>query len=844
MSVISELSRLSGPSRLEAGTAFFWRRVRRISAVAAMACVGASALWAQGPQPQYTQRGGNNREGLYDTEVFLTPQNVNVTHFGNLGSFNVDGMIAGQPLYVPGVTIPGVGPVNVIYVATQNDSVYAFDADIPGSAPLWQTSLLMSGNGVTETAEPVSAIKCGGSGYSQIGVTSAPVIDLTTNTIYLVAKTMDVTNGATSYNFRLHALDITTGFEKFGGPTAITASAGSLTLKTWIQYYLQRPALLEANGSIYIGFGSNGCDKAAHGWLLAYNATTLQQQAVFNSSPDVAWGSSLWMSGVGPAADSEGNVYIITANGTFDIFDGGSDWGDTMLQMNGSTLAVTDSFTPFNQSTMATDDLDLGSGGPVLLPTQTVGPPNLLVSSGKTGTIYLVNTAPGAMGGYTAGGPDNVDQELPGAITGLWGAPAYWNNAIYFAGHSDYVKAFPFVNGIITTPPVQSISAYVLNGVPVISANSNSNGILWLVRNVTPTGTTTELSAFNASTLQTNLIQIYDTQMNSARDALGTAPHFAEPLVANGKVYVGTNTQLMVYGLFPALTTSVGNGQSATVNTPINLTAQAVNPYTGVGISGVTVTFSDGRGGVFNPASEITNSSGNAPTTYTLPTKAGTAAITASSTGYPSAVFTETAVAGPPATISTVSGTAQSGTVGTTLPNPLVAKAEDAYGNVVSNAQITFTDGTLNGSFQPNPATTLTNGEASTYLTLPTVARGDFPVTASSGSATTALFHATSVAGAAASIVIRSGNKQTGTPGEQLPNALMVTVKDQYGNGVPSMTVNFSGNGAGGTFSNSAPVTSSVGVASSLYTLPSVPGTWTITATAGGFSVNFTEIGN
>jgi hypothetical protein len=823
--------------------AWLWPRVRGVFAAAAMSLLGASLLWAA--EGQYTQRGGSNRAGQYENEVFLTPENVNSTLFGNLFTYNVDGAVVAQPLYVPSVSISGVGTVNVIYVVTQHDSVYALNADAAGlGGPLWQVSFLNTGNGVN--AVPISAQGCSGvTAYTEVGIMGTPVIDPNTNTMYLVAKTQEQSGSTFNYVFRLHALDITTGAEKFGGPTVITASVLSggkqITLNT--QDDQQRPGLLEMNGSLFITFGSNGCDKNAHGWLLAYSASTLQQQAVFNTSPAVTYGSSLWMSGVGPAADAENNIYLITANGLFDINKGGTDWGDTMLKMtfNGSSFAIADSFTPFNQGTMYSGDLDLGSGGAVLLPTQTSGPPNLLVAAGKTGTIYLVNRD--SMGGYNTV-KDNIVQELPGAVTSLYGAPIYWNNALYFAGRNDNIKAFPFVNGVITTPPVETANSYVLTGVPAISANGSGNGILWLVRNLTPTNNATMLSAFNASTLQTNLVELYDTQQNSTRDALGTAPHFATPLVANGRVYVGTNTQVKVYGLFPELNPSAGNLQSGTVNTAIALTAQAVNPYTGAATAGVPVTFSDGgRGGAFNPVTANTDSNGKAATSYTLPKISGGVTISAASSGYTTATFTETALAGAPASIATVSGYSQSGTVGTTLPAPLVAKVKDTYGNIVPNASVTFADAGLNGSFQPNPATTGTNGEASTNFTLPTVAKNNFSVTASSGSATPGLFHETSVAGAPASLTIAAGNKQTGTHGTQLPKALQVSLKDQYGNGVPNVTVTFTDNGSGGTFSTTSPVTNSQGAASTLYTLPTAPGTWTITASAGSLSVNFTETG-
>ena len=828
----------------KARAVYFCPRLQRIGVSAVLLLLATVGLWAS--DAQYTQRGGVNRGGLYDNEIFLTPQNVNPNLFGSLFNYAVDGIVVAQPLYVPSVNIPGAGVVNVIYVATQHDSVYAFNADTPGSGqPLWRVNFLNPANGVTSV--PIAAQGCSGiTGFTEVGIMGTPVIDATTNTMYLVAKTQEsvVINGVPSYNyvFRLHALDITTGAEKFGGPSVITASVqhNGTTVPLNTQNDQQRPALLEANGSIFIAFGSNGCDRNAHGWLLAYSASTLQQEAVFNTSAGALWGSSLWMAGVGPAADAAGNVYLVTANGNYDVYTGGSDWGDTVLKMtlSGGNLTVADSFTPYNQAMMSQQDLDLGSGAAVLLPQQSTNPQNLVVVAGKTGTIYLLNRD--QLGGYNT--IDTVVQELPGAVTPIMGAPVYWNNAIYFAGRNDNVKAFPFMNGIIMTPPVQSASPYTLTGIPVISANGSGNGVLWLVRNLTPLSSTTLLSAFDANTLQSNLPEIYNTQQNSSRDALGAVPHFDTPLVANGRVYVATTNSVKVYGLFPELNPTAGNFQSATVNTAIALTAQALNVYTGSAIANVAVTFSDGgRGGTFNPPTAITDANGNAKSSYTLPKTAGTVTVTAASSGYTTATFTETALPGPAASVATVTGFNQSGPVGTTLPAALVAKVKDVYGNVIANAQVTFSDTGLNGTFQPNPAVTGANGQASTNFTLPTAAKINFAVNAASGSATPAVFHETSTAGAPASISTSGGNKQTGTKGTQLPVALQVTVKDQYGNGVPNTTVTFTDNGAGGSFSTTSPVTNGNGQAGAFYTLPAVAGTWNINASVGSLNVSFTE---
>jgi hypothetical protein len=817
-------------------------RFRSLAAAVSLLMLLAGVAWGQ--HNVLTQRGDSRRDGQFSDELYLTPSNVNANQFGSLFSYAVDGYIATQPLYVSGVNIPNVGTVNVVYVATTHDSVYAFNADTPGSGtPLWQVSFLNSGNGTTVTTEPVSALGCAAvNAYTEIGVLGTPVIDSTSNTMYLVAKTMEVTNGVTSYVFRLHALDITTGAEKFGGPEVINATFGSVNFSTYEQYELQRPALLEANGTIYVAFGSNGCDQNAHGWLMAYSASSLQQLAVFNTSPAVSYGGSIWMSGVGPAADSSGNVYVSTANGTFDVNTGGTDYGDTVLKLNlnGATLSVSDYFTPSNQAKMKSGDLDLGSGGVVLLPndgfTQSA---NLAVAEGKTGTLYLLNTTD--LGGYdTKNGGDGNEEDVIGATQQMYGAPIYWNGYLYTAARQDHIKAFSISNGILSsTWAFESASPYTLTGVPTLSANGNENGIFWLVRNTNNTGGIMELSAFNVFP---SITELYNTQQMSGRDALGTAPHFATPLVANGKVYVGTQTLLKVYGLFPTLNPSSGNNQSAPVNTVITLSVQATNPYTGAGIPGVTVTFGSGNKGTFGTNPVVTDSTGTATTTYTLPQTAGTYALTASSTGYSTASLTETAVAGPVAALSVQSGSSQSGTVGTTLPLPLVATAKDSFGNKVAGASVTFSD-SYGGTFTPNPAITGSTGTASTTFTLPTSAHSGFTVTAASGSATPATFHETSVAGAPATQTISSGNNQSGTQGTQLPKPLVTSVKDQYGNAVVGVTVTFSDGGAGGTFVNSTPVTNGSGLASATYTLPPTAGTYSITATVNSNVnvVTFTE---
>jgi hypothetical protein len=776
-----------------------------------------------------TNKYDNARDGQNTSEALLSSANVNSNQFGKLFAVNVDGYVSAQPLYMYGLTING-GTHNVAFVATEHDSVYAIDADT--GAQLWQTSLLYPA-GATTVSMAIQG--CGGvTGLNEIGIVGTPVIDSTTNTLYVDAKT---TLSGTYYHY-LHALDVTTGLEKFGGPVSITGSVGTVSLNTKAE--LQRPALLESNGTIYIGFGSNGCDITGRGWLFAYSASTLQQLAVMTMQPDNSYGSSLWQSGVGPAADSAGNVYVSTANGVFD-YPTSADYGDSVLKLTlgSGEFIVNDYFTPFDQATLSGDDMDLGSGGVTLLPTQTTGSfSDLLVTAGKRGDIYLINK--NSLGGYNTTSNDQIPQYLPGGLgTYFHGSPLYWsstnNSLVYFLSHQDYLRSFSLSNGLLT-PFAQTTSKLTTLGLPEISANGNTNGILWLVRSIS---TVPLLSAYDA----TGLFLLYDSsQAPGGRDSLGTVPHFATPTIANGKVYAGTQTQLVVYGLFPDIAATAGSGQTGAAGTtlPIALTVTATNPYTGAVIPGVNVTFSDGgKGGVFSNPTATTGSNGVATTTYTLPTTPKTVTITGSSAGFASAAFTETSVVGPVASIALVSGSKQIGTVGTTLPNPIVVKAKDAVGNLVPGASIAFTDG-VGGTFAPNPGITGTNGQASVLYTLPTVAKA-LTVTASNGSVS-ARISESSVAASPARVNILQGNNQSAHPNNKLPKALIVSVTDQYGNGIQGLTVTFSDNGAGGTFSNSAPVTGTTGQVSVTYTTGPTKGTVTITATYSTLTpATFTE---
>lgn len=686
---------------------------------------GVVPLFSAAQTPVLTYHGDNSRSGAVTSETLLTPANVNSKQFGKLfPPYTVDGFIVGQPLYLPNVQIPASGVHNVVYVATQHDSVFAFDADNPGSgAPLWQTSFINPANGVTTV--PISVQGCKNTGYTEVGIMGTPVIDTVTGTLYVVAKTL-VSGSAV---FQLHALDVTTGLDKFGGPTTISGSVlstsgNTVTFNPLPQF--QRPALLLNNGVLEIGFGSNGCDLNAQGWLLAYDSGVssgmLQQLAVFNASPNTTYGASIWQSGIGPAADSEGNVFFATANGTFDFYTGGPDLGDSVLKMSYSsgTLGVEDYFTPYNQSVMAAKDLDLGSGGVLLLPTQPGSDPNLLVAGGKTGTIYLVDRD--NLGQYNSGSNQNL-QTLAGAVGPIYSSPVYWNNTVYYAANNDLIKGFGLSlnnlgwSALSTTPTITSAIKVAAAGVPAISSNGLSSGILWVPLNPS----NPYLAAYDATTL----LQLYNSSQVSGRDTLGGVAHFVTPLIANGKVYVGTKTQLVAYGIFPFLSTTGGNRQSGIVGTtlPVPLSVQAVNS-SGIGVAGVGVSFSDGgKGGTFNPQNATTDNTGTATTVYTLPAKPQSLTITALASGYLQTSFSATAVVGPPTGIGPVSGQNQYGPAGTQLPNPIVVRLRDHNNNSVPGLPVSFSDSGAGGSFSANPVTTGANGQASVFYTLPPVAK-------------------------------------------------------------------------------------------------------------------------
>ena len=486
-----------------------------------------------------TQHNDNSRTGLNASETILTTTNVNVSTFGKLFVQPVDGLVVAQPLYVPGVSIPGLGKHNVVYAVTQHDSVYAFDADTntgTNASPLWNISFLNAAAGITTV--PIAEQGCGATTqFTEIGILPTPVIDPTSGTMYVEAKTKE--NGA--YVHRLHALDIATGQEKFGGPTVIAASVigkmGTVNFDNLSQ--LERPGLLLVGGTVYLTFGSSGCDGGpTHGWVMAYDAHTLQQTAVLNASPDDPEGrNAIWQSGTGPAADTSGNVYFETGNGPFDADSGGRDYGDSFVKLakGASGFTVLDYFTPFNQFFLRTNDLDLGSSGLVLIPDQSGAHPHLLVGSGKEGSVYVVDRD--NMGHYNPVDNSRIVQFLDHAAGSMFSAPAYWNGTVYLSGQVKGLQAFSVSNGSLSLASQGGPTCCM--HVPSISANGINEGIVWILDANT-------LIAFDAKDLTHKL---YTSNLAGTRDLLGTTAHFNVPTIANGKVYVGADMQLAVYGL-------------------------------------------------------------------------------------------------------------------------------------------------------------------------------------------------------------------------------------------------------------------------------------------------------
>jgi hypothetical protein len=528
------------------------------------------------------------RTGLNPNETVLNLTNVNAASFGKLFSYAVDGYVYAQPLVLTNVSIPGQGVHNVVYVATEHDSVYAFDADA-GMATLWQVSFLNPAAGVTTVAsEDVSnPFTLCDDLVPEIGITSTPVIDPASGTIYVEAKTKEVGGGVTNFVHRLHALDVATGAEKFGGPVVIqpsvagtgdgTDGSGQVTFQGLIQ--LNRMGLLLNRGVVYVGSASH-CDNGPyHGWLIGYGAQTLTLSNVFNPTPNGSQGG-FWESGDAPACDTNGNIYVATGNGTFDATTNG-DYGDSYIKLSTTNgLQAADYFTPFNQQNLNDNDTDLGSGGTMLLPDEagSATHPHLLIGAGKEGKIYLMDRD--NLGHYQSGSDSQIVQSLPGAMPLCFATPAYFQNTIYYVGVSDTVKAFSISNGVIaTTPQAQGPTAYGFPGAtPGVSANGTNDAIVWAIESddFDASGPAV-LRAYNATNVA---LEIYNSLQagGGARDYPGAAVKFSVPTIANGKVYVGTQNGLAVFGTGLFVTTPVISPAGGDFTNAITVTLTDATP--------------------------------------------------------------------------------------------------------------------------------------------------------------------------------------------------------------------------------------------------------------------------
>ena len=524
--------------------------------IAALTLVASCAL--HGQVSVTTQHNDIGRTGQNTQEVILTPQNVSSGSFGRLFSVSIDGPVYAQPLYLSNVAIPGAGTHNVVYVATEHDSVYALDADqVQAGSPLWQASLLDAAHGAAPGATPEPSSDTGCTDIKpEFGVTGTPVIDPSTGTLYLVSVTSE--NGYPVQ--RLHALDVTSGVEKFGGPVVIKAtvsgtgvgsSGGILNFDP--KWELQRPGLLLVNNTVYISFAAH-CDYGPfHGWILGYNATSLAQTAVFNPSPN-GFGSGLWMGGAGLAADTSGanpRMFVATGNGTYDASTpygtNNMDYGDDILQLNlnGGGIQVADAFTPFNQAALSAVDGDVGSGGVLILPDQNGPYSHLAVQAGKSGDIYLVNRE--NLGGYNTS-TNKIVQEVDHQLSGLWGLPAYWNGNLFIWASGGFLKQFTLTNGVLSSAAVTQGTEYSssLGNTPSVSSNGNTNAIVWAID---PSANPAVLTAHSAQNVATTL---YSSASNPARDNAGAPTRFQVPTIANGKVYVAGNGAVSVFGLIPS----------------------------------------------------------------------------------------------------------------------------------------------------------------------------------------------------------------------------------------------------------------------------------------------------
>jgi hypothetical protein len=501
-----------------------------------------------------TYHNDNMRTGRNSSETTLTFKNVNTKTFGKLFVMSTDGLVDAQPLYAPAVSIPGKGTHNVLFVESEHDTAYGFDAD--NGSILWQVTALAAG-------ETPSDDRGCGQVSPEIGITSTPVIDPTAGphgTIYVVAMTKDSNS---DYHQRLHALDITTGAEQFGGPVEIAArypGTGDNTQGGYVIFdpkqYKERAALLLVNHTVYTSWASH-CDIRPYtGWIISYNGATLAQQSVLNLTPNGSEGA-IWAAGAGPSADSNGNIYLLDANGTFDTtlnakgFPANGNYGNAIMKLStiNHKLAVADYFNMYNTVSESNADEDLGSGGAMVIPNfkdSTGVLHELVVGAGKDAHIYLANR--NNMGKFNPSNNSQLYQEVIDQLAGqVFSAPAFADNRIYYGAVDDTIKAFSFnSSGMLIQDPVAETSTQFgyPGATPSISGASAGNLILWATENTSPA----VLHAYNATNIS---VELYNSSQAGTRDQFGNGNKYITPTIANGKVYVGTTNGVGVLGLLP-----------------------------------------------------------------------------------------------------------------------------------------------------------------------------------------------------------------------------------------------------------------------------------------------------
>ncbi len=485
------------------------------------------------------------RSGANLRETVLTPEAVASGSFGKVWARRVDGEVYAQPLYLPGTEVPGRGTRTVLLVATEHDTVYALDADRRGRG-LWKRRLAR-GRGVTPV--PSEDTECGNLA-PEIGITGTPVVDPATGTAYLVARTKE--DGA--WVQRLHALEVATGRDRPGSPVEIEATVpgtgeggtdGLVPFDPLRNH--QRCGLLLLEGTVFVAWASQ-CDVGPyHGWVLGFDAETLERTATFCATPDGGEGG-IWMSGGAPAADGAGSIYLTTGNGTFSAASAGRDLGDAAVRLDPAAgLDPRDFFAPFDQAILEAEDIDLGSGGVLLLPDQPGPRPHLLLFGSKAGSIYLLDRDD--LGGYDGVSDAGAVQVLPEAAGPVFGTPAHWNGRVYFQGADDRLRCYALQGGALSTAPVSMSSVFMgfPGASPVVSADGTGGGVVWALQTDDfAAGGPAILHAFDALDLAD---EIWRSDAAGRRDEAGPAVKFAVPVVAEGRVFVGAGGRVTAYGL-------------------------------------------------------------------------------------------------------------------------------------------------------------------------------------------------------------------------------------------------------------------------------------------------------